>query len=58
MSEKEEKPILTGPHESSSESDKKETKDDEFKGYLPEDLSIYLPVLYPIDFKQINNCLI
>ena len=29
MSEKEEKPILTGPHESSSESDKKETKDDE-----------------------------
>ena len=29
MSEKEEKPILTGPHESSSESDQKETNDEE-----------------------------
>ena len=29
MSEKEEKPILTGPHESLSESDQKETNDEE-----------------------------
>jgi hypothetical protein len=28
-----------------------QTKDADVKGYLPEDLSIYLPVLYPIDFK-------
>jgi hypothetical protein len=27
------------------------TKDQDVEGYLPEDLSIYLPVLYPIDFK-------
>jgi len=28
------------------------TKDPAVEGYLPEDLSIYLPVLYPIDFKD------